>query len=248
METLEGPAARPRARPKRGSQGRGRRQEEEAGARGSKARVRKRGAGSARRPPSRGASPSWLCALPLRSLRVRARWGARVGAGGKSHSPCILTAPRPAGLGMVREGAAGPAQPASAGGRVAGKRRPLSFRFAFPGQASSKNRTATRALAERSRPEPPRATADPWARQRCGQVSGASPERAETRTPGAEVPQRWRSQKYSPPPLRSALLPPDFVQPGVIKRASLAGESQEVQTLFAGVGREPRTTLHQPAP
>ena len=145
------------------------------------------------------------------------------GGGGKSHSPCILTAPRPAGLGMVREGAAGPAQPASAGGRVAGQRRPLSFRFAFPGQASSKNRTATRALAERSRPEPPRATADPWARQRCGQVSGASPERAETRTPGAEVPQRWRSQKYSPRPLRSALLPPDFVQPGVIKRAPLAG-------------------------
>lgn len=38
------------------------------------------------------------------------------------------------------------------GGQVAGKRRPLSFRFASPGQASSKNRTATQALTERSRP------------------------------------------------------------------------------------------------
>lgn len=117
-----------------------------------RARVRKRGAGSAPLLPSRGASRAG-CALG----RCDVQGCERDGVGGESHSARILTALRAAGLGILREGAADSAEPASPGGRVAGKRRPLSFRFASPGQASSKNRTATRALAERSRPSLPAA-------------------------------------------------------------------------------------------
>lgn len=57
--------------------------------------------------------------------------------------------------------------------------------------------------------------------------------------PRAEAPQRWRSRKNSPRPLGLAVLPPDFLLPGVLKRAPphpVGGGSEKVLTFCRGWG------------
>lgn len=160
-----------------GNQAPGCRQEEEAGASRPRARVRKRGAGSARRLPYRGASRGPLRAPRLRSPGVRATWGR----GGRSPTLCASSQLR--GPGYLEGRGRGSSRTRVCGGAGCRKKKASILSFCFPGPGFQQEPHRHTGSHGEVPAEPPCGAADPWAQEWCGQLSGACRERAETWTP-----------------------------------------------------------------
>lgn len=243
LETRKTPAGGRKGGPKRGRGDSRFGSADQRQRRGRAARGRECGSAAqarSRRPPSRGA---W------RGVGAGGCAGRRALARGEVLLSRLLSAPPDTGLGISRGGVVHPAA-SVCWGWAARWRRPLSFRFASLGQASGKHRTAARALAEKSRPKPPRGAADSWTWEWCGQLAGASPERAETGTPGAKAPQCWAARKARGCRSGRPSFPWAVSSPRDLKAQLVAGGRgrRRSQTFLAGSGVwESYTILHQPA-